>query len=404
MAPTSDAQAPSEVRTDSRLQFLEGIRGITALYVVIFHVVLGFVTKPDDWLGKVIFRALAFGHEAVAIFITLSGFCLTLAVMKTQRLLPDSEWTLDLRRFAVRRARRILPPYYAALAFSLLLSALAPPLRLGQTGTIWDHSQPIFSAASISSHVLLVHNFFSKLKMTINGPLWSVATEWQIYILFALVLFPVRRRFGILGVLGVAVALGFAPLWWVPEVSRSVVSWYAVLFVLGMLTCLGSLGGPNTERRIFLALPLPVLSLITTLGVAVFGLGFAGTWFQFQPLADVLVGLSTALVLGSLISAPPNSWVDGVRRLLESPPLVKLGRMSYSLYLTHLPIVALVMLPLRSVMVGPWLLLISILLAVSASLAFGALFFRWIERPFLNQPKLAGAPPQADHAPTGQES
>jgi peptidoglycan/LPS O-acetylase OafA/YrhL len=61
------------------------------------------------------------------------------------------------RPFLRRRALRPLPPYFAALAVSLLLIGTVAPLRVAR-GTTWDDSLPAFGTGAIASHLLLVHN------------------------------------------------------------------------------------------------------------------------------------------------------------------------------------------------------------------------------------------------------
>src|SRR6185436_4953598 len=135
--------------------------------------------------------------------------------------------------YFARRAWRILPPYFAALLASLLLIALVPVLET-PTKTIWADSFPAFEFGPIASHLLLVHNLFPAYAQTINGPLWSVATEWQIYFFFPFVLLPIWRRFGAAATVLVAFAIGSALTWIVPSAAHAAASWYLGLFGLGM--------------------------------------------------------------------------------------------------------------------------------------------------------------------------
>src|SRR5205807_7495201 len=119
---------------------------------------------PSGPWRHLLFLAL-FGRLAVALFIVISGFCL---------MLPVSRRELDLRggvpRFFAKRARRILPPYYASIVLALLLL----PVRVGK----WD----------LLSHLLLIQNLDPTRAVAINGVLWSIAVEWQIYFWFPLFL------------------------------------------------------------------------------------------------------------------------------------------------------------------------------------------------------------------------
>ncbi|MCP2731987.1 hypothetical protein [Limnofasciculus baicalensis] len=56
-----------------------------------------------------------------------------------------------------RRSRRILPPYYAALIFSLLFTGLIHNW-IANTGRIWNIGQPAFAPDNIIAHFLLIHN------------------------------------------------------------------------------------------------------------------------------------------------------------------------------------------------------------------------------------------------------
>ncbi len=117
-APPAPAAAPA---ARQRLAGLDGLRGLAAVYVVINHVFLRtFPGYPADhapfWAGWLIY-----GRFAVVVFIVLSGFSLALS--------PGRHgWRLDtLSGFAQRRAWRILPAYWAALAFSLAVAWLIVP-------------------------------------------------------------------------------------------------------------------------------------------------------------------------------------------------------------------------------------------------------------------------------------
>src|SRR3954462_13179518 len=93
----------SRPSTASRLDFLDGLRGLAALYVVLHHAAL---EVPGGSLSPVsgIFRGLLRqGHFAVAVFIVLSGYCLMRPVASD----PSGRVRGGWRAYLLRRARRI---------------------------------------------------------------------------------------------------------------------------------------------------------------------------------------------------------------------------------------------------------------------------------------------------------
>src|SRR5881275_2600112 len=151
-----------------RLAGLDGVRGLAALFVVVNHVFLrAFPGYPVDhapfWAAWFIY-----GRFAVVVFIVLSGFSLALSPAR-------HGWRLDgVSGFARRRARRILPPYYAALAFSLAVAWLVVPAP----------GEGIPGAKSVVVNGLLVQNLVGAPSP--DRPLWSIAVEAQLYVVFPL--------------------------------------------------------------------------------------------------------------------------------------------------------------------------------------------------------------------------
>ncbi len=217
--------------TRVRLEYLDGMRGLAALYVVWFHIYLDVInTKAGTvqfpyLLHSIIEVFMSHGASSVAIFIVLSGYCLMLPVARSS----DGKLRGGIVNYIKRRARRILPPYYAALVLSLLFTALIPATLMSATGWHWNSGQPAFTLDGILSHLLLLHNLKGKWMFSINPPMWSVSLEWQIYFVFAFLLLPIWRRLGIIPVLVIAsifaAAIGLRLAHW----------WYIILFTLGMI-------------------------------------------------------------------------------------------------------------------------------------------------------------------------
>jgi len=369
-----------------RLEYLDGLRAVAALYVVLFHAGLGFLDadRPLHGFPRNLQRALSFGHDAVAVFIVLSGYCLMLPVARA-----EGELVRGIPNYIGRRAWRILPPYFAALLGSLLLIAVAPVLET-PTKTIWADTFPAFEFGPIASHLLLIHNLFPAWTHSINGPLWSVATEWQIYFFFPFFLLPVWRRLGAGATLLSAFALGGALTWLAPAAAGSAASWYLGLFGLGMCAAGIDFAARPAERWLRERISWLIVSLAMLAAVGCGVTLLIKYWFRFMPYSDSLVGASTASALLYLTPhalRPAGQPKPLPLRIFQSRPLVALGRFSYSLYLTHLPIVALCYFALRRLNLSPNAEMLSLMvLSLPLSLLFSYAFFWVFERRFVGAP------------------
>ncbi|HEY4104329.1 MAG TPA: acyltransferase [Polyangiaceae bacterium] len=364
-----------------RLEYLDGLRGLAALYVVLFHAGVGFTSADLPFWARALRHVLSFGHDAVAVFIVLSGYCLMIPAARR-----DGEVSGGIVSYFRRRARRILPPYYGALLLSLIFVLLLPA-GAAKSGTIWDDTYPAIALAPIATHLALVHNWFPAYVHTVNGPLWSVATEWQIYFFFPLALLPVWRRAGRLGALALGFALGSLPIWFAPKIAAVVNPWYLGLFALGM--CAAGINFSSRPADVALRASNAWRAFVW-LGFVVLALGFSAfskLWFENIVLSDVVMGTVTALLL---IHYTRHATAEDRRerpfglRVLESTPLVALGRFSYSLYLTHLPLVAAWYFALRGLTSSQSSLMIALLAcSVPSSIVLAYGFFSLVERRFL---------------------
>jgi peptidoglycan/LPS O-acetylase OafA/YrhL len=261
-------------------------------------------------------------------------------------------------------------------------------LRTPGSGTIWDDSLPALETGPIVSHLLIVHNWSKAWGYRINGPLWSVASEWQIYFFFPLLLLPLWRRWGMVRTLLAAALLGFAPLLLVPAAASVAIPWYLLLFTFGMTAAAIGFSADPLATHVRAALPFGALSAALWGFCAVFSLGFGKLWFGMKPLADVLVGLASASLLLYLTGRPGPITTTRALLLgvLESRPLVGLGHFSYSLYLTHLPVVALCYFALLPRGLSPSALALTLLVSsFVASLAVAYVFYLAVERHFIRR-------------------
>lgn len=168
------------------MRYLDSLRGLAALYVVLHHAYMEVVGARVPVFLPIGVRVgtfwLGWGQTAVDVFIVLSWYCLMLPVARSDGALQSGFWG-----YMGRRARRILPPYYAALILTLLVIHFVPGMNTAH-GLRWDMALPTLKASVVGVHLLLIHTLRPWWAYAIDPPMWSVAVEWQIY--FLLLLLP----------------------------------------------------------------------------------------------------------------------------------------------------------------------------------------------------------------------
>ncbi|MFF7144684.1 acyltransferase family protein [Streptomyces nodosus] len=341
---------------------LDGLRGLAALYVVLFHCWLyTFPGYPDSsapaWLD-----VLMFGRVAVVFFLVLSGFSLAISPAR-------HGWRSEgVAPFLRRRAWRILPPYWAALAMSLAISWFVVPA---------SHYGPP-TGASILVYGLVAQDMFTA--PTPNGAFWSIGVETELYLLFPLLLF-VRRRFSA-AVLAVCVTLpviahglmaaGASPVegdnWLTPHL--------APVFVAGMLGAGIVVASDRVQR-----LPWGWFAVLAALPVLALGVIQGSVWtVNHYFWIDLALAPAMTMLLAAVATGRPAILV----RLLTARPVRSLGGFSYSLYLIHLPIVMAVIRRAAPHFVSPGLptFWFTLILALPVSVLGAWLFSRIFEMPF----------------------
>lgn len=389
VVPHSSINPAKPDRPRIKLAYLDGLRGLTALYVVLFHVYQECTAKremPSLVLSAVKF--IAYAEGAVAIFIVLSGYCLMLPVVQSGKdQIPGG-----VLNYLKRRARRILPAYYVALLLSLLLLALTLHLQ-HFTGFHWDTLSLGFQPGvtpnleAILSHFLLLHNLNVDWAYAINGPMWSMATEWQIYFIFPALLLPIYRRFGIISAVIIAFVVGLTPHYlWREWPDYTVSPWFLGLFALGMAAAFINFSQKPSIIRWKKRIPWGLLTAALWIGLIVMvapepaPLGVSKSF-------SCLVGVAAA----SLLIYCTHSVTEGNARrcpiiwqLFETRYVVALGTFSYSLYLTHSPVVVLVHQFLLNQHMSPTLTFLTLLIvAVPLSVLISYIFHLNFEKPFM---------------------
>jgi len=206
----------------------------------------------------------------------------------------------------------------------------------------------------------------------IDYPMWSIGLEWQLYLLFPLLIWAFRRSNGptvIALTLGLAVVI-HATYRMLPTEPAAVLRdgpfAYLEIFAAGMLAASITVKG-------YKLLPAWALAGIAIVGLAAVRLG-SGNGIVHD------LAISTAAFCVLLLAIDANSPVS---RFLSTTWLVRIGIFSYSLYLVHAPLLHLFWFALRPLQLSPdatfGMLVLSAPLVVG--LAYG--FHRLFERPFM---------------------
>jgi len=292
---------------------LDGLRAIAILFVLIQH---GF---PEHYFVN---RAAPWGAAGVRLFFVLSGFLISKILLDCRRRgeRDPSQRGRSVRVFYMRRALRILPVYFFVLVTMAALDV--PGVR---DSWIW--------LATFTSNL-----FFASLGSWPGfvNHLWTLAVEEQFYLIWPLVIVLVPRRALVPVVLATVL---LAPVWRIISIGMGHNAIATTVFTVSCFDSLGmgallAIARDSSQRsdtlliglrRVSLCLGAPLLGLIL-------GLHATATFPSLQ------------LVLGDLAMALAFTWLvdracDGVGglfgRVLSSPPVRYVGKISYGIYLYH---------------------------------------------------------------------
>ena len=357
--------------TGERLAFLDGIRGLTALYVMAHHLWRAYTDTALPGLLGLCTNWLLYGHLGVDVFIVLSGFCLMLPVVRSRAL--KGGW----RRFYKARTRRIIPPLYAAIVFSIALQMLHSPTP----------------KLAILANFLLLQDVWQS-QNTINAPLWSVALEWKIYLLFPGFVWLWLRR-GPASVLQAAAAVSavlFGVFEWLPTVwsQTHCCSWYVLLFALGMIAAECAVSPSPKFIALRCLLPALAAGAFLCLAAALYRWRITpeagATLFDpHLPLIDATLGVFGALFFAVLGRKAIQKEKSVAANVLSWPPLVFVGSFGYSLYLIHADLIYAIKNRLvEHLSFRPAFVVIPVDMTAVVGIAY--LFHLFFERPFMSKP------------------
>lgn len=345
-----------------RFEFLDALRGVAILMVVLLHFTERGTSSDDQLIHACVWPVLQHGYLGVQLFFVVSGYCISAALYNA---LDRSQTSLQ---FLKRRAWRIFPPYWASMLLVVLLGLITMSLLGTPRATVFP-----LAVWEWAANLLLVQG---PLKAhDANLVYWSLSIEIQFYLVMAIgMLFGKRWTeiwVVILSIVSMALltthavsltgwvlnywlefACGIAAFYWITGCHRyTATPW--LLTGAAFLTGMGNL----MEHELLLA-PAGRFNLGVKL---LFCLATTALLVRTQPFDEKLMARRAC------------RW------------LAAAGTISYSLYLTHVPIGTRVF-NLGARLTGlsglRWLLYFTI--AMAAAITFGALFFHFCERPWLN--------------------
>lgn len=270
-----------------RIPVVDNVRGLAALAVAWFHFTNGGSLVTIAWLRS----SGALGWLGVEAFFVISGFIIPYSMMRGRYRLRK-----DIAAFVVRRIVRLDPPYLVAIAISVGLSYLAA------ASPAFRGNMPDVSYGLLVAHLGYLTEFFGY--SWVNPVFWSLAIEFQFYLLIAMIFPLVTHR---LAGIRVATVLAACVLCLACPPQIKLVFLYLALFGIGITTFQRSVGLTST----------PTFGILLLLTTAV-----------------------TALKLGALVAAVAALAAMAIvfMRSFSTRLLTFCGSISYPIYLVHVPI------------------------------------------------------------------
>lgn len=331
-----------------------GLRGLLAIFVVISHTV-----QHIYFLNSVVLL----GTMSVVVFIALSGFLLALPFTQGR----TNSWPIWFER----RFWRIAPTFYAIYAFSIAVAVYV-------THSL-DLSQVQALSPEVSMPLVFLNDWFPGA--TSDGVLWSLPVEVHAYLTFPLLMWA-WRRFGVpTATVGYIVAAMFLESRVVGGVHTPMCFYLYAVFALGAFAAWLT---QSTEETAVAAVALltrpPVVAATLVTGAA--ALCSAGDqMFQItrsEIMAVPICCLTAAVAVGSLSKR--------IMDLLSGRFLKWTGDRSYSLYLIHIPVLAVLLHPDGLVAPHPWFTTLwQVPVGLAASLAAATVAYWLVEKPSIKR-------------------
>ena len=371
---SSSAPAGAAAPVVDRNRGLDGLRGLAALIVVFHHQLLTLPALANAyvdprpaggrgwswWLTYTPLHLLWDGTEAVFVFFVLSGYVLTLPVLRIR----SGPWWIA---YYPRRLVRLYLPSAGAILFALITVVL-----------VHRHAHPV-NSWWVNTHATQPHGLrqgFHDARLVsgtgwLDSPLWSLRYEVMFSALLPLYVYVARRVTMLRALQGLAVLAVVA----IGAKRGSGLITYLPMFALGVLMAF------ERERLSALAARISRRTWWLLLAGALICLNAYWTVFAISPhtrVAGYTVGASRAIaaLAAALIVFLVSDWPTA-RSFAETRPVQWLGRRSFSLYLTHEPLIIAV----AFVLGGHPNIILLLAICVPGALLLADLFYRLVEGP-----------------------
>ncbi|UOH75084.1 acyltransferase [Acinetobacter schindleri] len=336
---------------------LQSFRGIAALIVLIHHCMFYFNydSQIKSWT-EFFFNA----HAAVVAFYVLSGYVLTLSLMKKEISFPS------ITEFYIRRGFRIYPAFWVAAMISLLYLIIFRDTSKSVLVSEWwsvNHNDNYISWSKVFINFI---GFGTELPL----PTWSISLEIIASILLPFLIIFLKKSEKLFIIL--TFFLGYISL-----NSGGILNIYMFYFALGSSITLWGKYLNSMNKKILLVIGLISICFIF------FGRQIGGwnyTNYYHSPYAALIEGLSSSILI-SIIATHPNIF-----NILKNKILVYLGDISYSIYLLHLPIMAFIAILLEKMALlqyitnnGLILSLLLLLLTTILTIVFSDFLYKRVE-------------------------
>jgi peptidoglycan/LPS O-acetylase OafA/YrhL len=320
----------------SRNLWFDLLRGLSALVVCLGHLRNAILVDGSELIHpslalKAFYFLTGFGHQAVMVFFVLSGYFVGGAVLRSG---VNFSWKSYLVSRLTRLWVVLIPCLLLTWGIGLIVEHYALEAALGANNQIW-HSGPKIGEYSVSLDTLLANIFFLQTIASpvfgFNGPLWSLANEFWYYMLFPMIAIG-------LGLLGKKAPIVHGAIL---LLALIIASWLPHEILNGFLIWLLGVAVYSLQRKIRLINPV-LARIFFGFSVALFTLVVFNVKFSFVQISgiqsDFMVGLSFACLCLSLTN---QKSLQCSRPILAKFALY-ISEVSYSLYLSHFPVVILI--------------------------------------------------------------